>query len=194
MPRDTGRLIAELDTPRDREAEAVIAKLVRIGAPIVPDLIAAAGDPSRPRVRKWSLQALGAIADRRAARVLVGALVDERMTVRLHSVRGLGRMRHRPAARAVARLLNDPSGGVRVNAIDALIAIGVRTVAPALRRALRDPQWYVRQHACRACGVLRLEGAARALRKLEREDPRKAVRVAASEALHALGDLARRDE
>ncbi len=186
-PDDHGVLIAHLDTPSDRAAEAVIAKLVRIGAPVVPALLEAARDESRPRVRKWSLQALGAIADRRAAKVLVAALGDERMTVRLHAVRGLGRMRHRSAARALAKLLDDPSGGVRVNALDALRAVGGRSAGPRIVAALADPAWYVRQHAALACGDLGLVRAAAKLRELAARDGRKAVQTAARDALVALG-------
>lgn len=180
-------LIAALDTPSDRAAESVIAKLVKLGAGAVPSLMAAARDLEAPRIRKWSLQALGAIGDRRSGPLLVEALDDERMTVRLHAVRGLRRMRYKPAAKALARLLRDPSGGVRVNAVDALAEVGDRSVAVsrALVAALGDAQWYVRQRASAACGALGVAKAAPLLEKLAR-DPRKAVRVEAAGALAVL--------
>lgn len=176
-------LILQLDTSSDRAADRVIGRLMKLGKTAVPELLRAARDPGAPRIRKWSLQALGAIADKRAAPVLIAALRAERMTVRLHALRGLGRMRSRRSAKAVAECLRDESGGIRVNALTALIEIGDGSVGAAIKRCLSDPQWYVRQQACVACGRLGVKGAGAKLRRLAKEDPRKAVRVAASAAL-----------
>lgn len=79
-------LISKLNTQSDKAAEKVIGKLVEIGASAVPALIEAASNPKSPRVRKWALQALGAIGDKRGAPLLIEALRDERMTVRLHAL------------------------------------------------------------------------------------------------------------
>jgi HEAT repeat protein len=138
----------------DRAAGRIIAKFDRAAVPL---LMIAATDLSRPRVRKWSLQALGVIADKKAAPLLVKALKDERMTVRLHALLGLAKMKHGPAA--IRRLLKDPSGGIRVNAIDALAKLKDKASGPALIIALTDEQWYVRQHAARACGERKAEGS-----------------------------------
>ncbi|MEK7357123.1 MAG: HEAT repeat domain-containing protein [Bdellovibrionota bacterium] len=68
-------LILRLNTSSDRTAAAVIAKLVELGKPAVPRLIEAATDETKPRIRKWSLQALGAIGDARAAGLLMNSLL-----------------------------------------------------------------------------------------------------------------------
>ena len=137
-------LISKLDTSSDRTAEKVIARLVKVGAPVVPQLIQAASDLSRPRLRKWSLQALGAIGDVSAAPILIQALRDPRMTVKLHAIRGLARMGHKPGATSIRRLLADPSGGIRVNAIDALICLNAKAAASSIMTALGDEQWIFR--------------------------------------------------
>lgn len=184
MSTEIAAWIERLDTPSDRRAEAAIRALAEThGRAAVPALLKAARDPSRPRVRKWSLQALGAIGDRRAVPLLVAALEDERMSLRLHALRGLARLKPKSAVKAVARRLADESGGVRVNALQCLQAIGDRGAAPAVVRALRDPQWYVRQRAAEICGEWRVARARAALTRLAAGDERKAVREAAARAL-----------
>lgn len=121
-------LIQKLDVRGDHAAEKVIAQLKIIGKTAVPLLLAAANDESERRIQKWSLQALGAIGDKRAADVLIASLKDEHMSVRLHAVRGLGKMKLKKAATPLARLLKDKSGGIRVNALYALMAIGDKSV------------------------------------------------------------------
>ncbi len=187
MTKDkVANLILKLDTQSDKSAEKIISKLVVIGKPAVSALIKAAKDESEPRIRKWSLQALGAIADKRSGPLLLEALKDQRMTVRLHAVRGLGKMKFKKGVQAVADLLKDESGGVRVNAISALMMIGDSSAGPALQKALSDSQWYVRQNACTACGVLGIQKAKSKLKVLAKKDPKKAVREAASRAIEQI--------
>jgi len=175
MADSTESLISRLDTSSDKTAEKVIQKLVKIGRPAVSVLFKAANDLAKPRVRKWSLQALGAIGDKRAGPYLLIALKDERMTVKLHAVHGLARMNYKPAETAIIRLLNDPSGGIRVNSVDALIHLKSKKADKALIRLLNDEQWYVRQHACRACGILEISAALPSLKNLAKHETRKAV-------------------
>lgn len=150
-------LIDQLDTRGDKAAEKVIRKLARHGKRAVPGLMKAAKDTSRPFVRKWSLQALGAIGDPRAASLLITALKDERMTVRLHAV--------------------------RVGVVLALKSIGAKPVLPRLRKALEDPAWYVRQNAAVVIGELKDKASVAALKRLVENDPKKAVSNAAKAAV-----------
>jgi HEAT repeat protein len=179
-------LIQLLDTQSDRSAEKVIRQLVQVGKPAVPLLIESAKNKALPRIRKWSLQALGAIADDRATPVLTTALRDERMTVRLHALKGLGRIKSKKSIKKVAALLKDDSGGIRVNAIYALIEIGDPSAMTYIRKALSDSQWYVRQNACLACGHFKDSKAESKIRKLLTQDERLAVRIAARDALKKL--------
>lgn len=175
-----------LDTSSDKAAEKVIQTLVTIGKPAVPSLIKSAKDRKAPRIRKWSLQALGAIGDKRAAPLLIEALKDERMTVRLHAVKGLGRMKYKKGVKEIAGLLKDESGGVRVNVLYALMEIGDVSVSSQIQKTLSDPQWYVRQTAAVACGKFAIAKAKKTLSQLLKNETRKAVRVAAEEALAQL--------
>jgi HEAT repeat protein len=147
----------------------------------------AASDVSKPRIRKWSLQALGAIGNKAAAPLLIQALKDERMTVKLHAIRGLSRMKYKPAAARIRMLMSDPSGGIRVNAIDALIELEDRTVSGSvLNRSLADEKWYVRQHAAIACGKLGVKSSVSKLKLLIKNESKKAVLIAAQESLAML--------
>jgi HEAT repeat protein len=179
-------LIEKLDTSSDKAADKVIAQLTRVGKPAVPDLIKAAKNLERPRIRKWSLQALGAIADKRAAAVLVAALKDERMTVRLHALRGLARMKYKPAAKDVVKLLKDESGGIRVNAVYTLMILKASSAQPKIKKLLKDPQWYIRQTACEACGLFKDKSSKKQLADLQLSDARLAVRKAAKKALESM--------
>ncbi|WP_413574565.1 HEAT repeat domain-containing protein [Bdellovibrio sp. HCB290] len=186
MSKDFSELILALNTSSDKAAEKVIAKLVKIGKPVVGTLIEAAADMSQPRIRKWSLQALGAIGDKSAGPVLIKAFKDSRMTVKLHAVRGLGCMKYKPATKALRALLKDPSGGIRINVIDALVEIKDRSSNSAIIRSLSDEQWYVRQHAAMACEKLNIVSAVPKLKKLMKIEKRKAVLNAAAIALKSL--------
>lgn len=174
-------LINRLDTPSDRVAEVAIRLLARKGRAAVPLLVAAARDHERPRVQKWSLEALGEL--RAGASILIDSLGHPRMTVRLHAVRALGRMRHRPAVRALTKLLSDESGGIRVNVLQALTRIGKAPPIVSVLASLGDAKWYVRREACIMSGALRVRGARTKLGWLTQLDPHPAVRRAAEAAL-----------
>jgi HEAT repeat protein len=175
-------LIAKLDTPSDKAAEKVIRRLIPFRAAAVPSLLLATSGHN-PRIRKWSLQALGAIGNPRAAPALIKALKDPQMTVRLHALRGLGRMKFKPASTHIVKLLRDESGGIRVNAIQALLTIGKLPRGAAVVKSLADEQWYVRQKACLACEKFQLISAKKKIAQLAAKDPKKAVRTAAELAL-----------
>lgn len=183
---DISSLIEELNTSSDTSAEKTIAKILVLGPGAVPALLRAAKNEKAPRIRKWSLQALGAMGDKRVTAVLVEALKDDRMTVRLHALRGLGRLKMKKAATAIVKLLEDSSGGIRVNALYSLIEIGEPKVAPMIQKLLSDPQWYVRQTACVACGKFKVIRSKKVLMHLATHDSRKAVREAADQALHSM--------
>lgn len=177
------KLMLTLDTSSDRIAEGVIRDLLKQKERALPLLLQAAQNKSAPRLRKWSLQALGAIGDPKAENLLIAALADSRMTVRLHAVRGLQRMKSTKALRAVSRLIADPSGGVRSNALEFLADVGGRTMAPVVQKALLDPKWYIRQRGCVLLGKWGVPRGGTLLRKIATTDPSKAVRVAAETAL-----------
>lgn len=177
-------LIKKLDTSSDKAAEKVIQQIILEGKSAVPLLMKAAKNKEAHRIRKWSLQALGAIGDKRAAPLLVEALKEDKMTIRLHAIKGLARMNYKKAAKKIAALsVNDESGGIRVNALYALTDLGDGSVGAQILKSLSDPQWYIRQAAATACGKLKISKAKKKLLELSTKDEKKAVRVAAQEAL-----------
>lgn len=186
MKPDVTKLIQRLDTASDKKADLVIAQICQMGSPAIPELLKAAKNREAPRIRKWSLQALGALGAKRATPLLVEALLDDRMTVRLHALKGLGRIGDQRTVKKITPLLKDQSGGIRVNALYALMEIGDASVGASVISSLKDPAWYVRQTACEACGVFRLLKSKRKLSQLAKEDERKAVRKAAEAALAKL--------
>lgn len=181
-------LIEGFETRSDRAAEAVIAKLAKVGPEVTLALLKAARNPRRPFVRKWSLQALGVVGDSRARGVLIAALRDERMTVRLHAIRGLGRMGGSKAVAPLISCLADDSGGIRMNALQSLGALKAKLPPRVLLKVLEDPKWYVRQMACRLSASSVSATVGRRLRLLAERDPRQAVRTEARAALERLRD------
>jgi HEAT repeat protein len=179
-------LIQQLDTQGDLAAEKVIEKLVNFGATAVPELLIAAKNKETPRLRKWSLLALGSLKDKRAVPLLLAALDDERMTVQLQALGGLARMRYKKAAKKIAGLLKNKRGGVRGRALRTLIILNEASIAKQILPSLQDPMWYIRQEACIACGHFKIKSARLKLTNLAKNDERKAVREAAAEALAQL--------
>ena len=70
-PSQIDKLIQKLDVQGDKAAEKIILQLTKIGSSAVPALIIATKDETEPRIRKWSLQALGSIGDKRSANILI---------------------------------------------------------------------------------------------------------------------------
>lgn len=186
-------LIERLDVAGDIAAGKAILELARAGRSAVIPLLAAAADKERPRIRKWSLEALGAIGDKRALPVLTAALDDEMMNIRLHALRGLGHMRAAAAVGKIEKLVRDPSGGIRINAIHTLIKIGKKPKSSVIKNALADPQWYVQQAAAQAAGVFQLSALRPILKRISEENSRNAVRQAAKDALANLNKSGRRN-
>ena len=183
MAATLSQLILQLDTAGDIAAEQVITQLVKIGPKAIPDLIKAAQDPSKPRIRKWSLLALGTIGDLSVSPILTNALRDERMTVKLCAMQGLARMNDKSAASHIVLLLTDQSAGVRVNAIGALIKLNDAITASQIAPLLKDPMWSVRLYVCKAVKHFQLKETLKTLQNLAAHDPKTAVRNAATAAL-----------
>jgi HEAT repeat protein len=179
-------LIQKLNTAKDTSALKAIKNLQKIGPYALPALLDAAQDNSKPRIQKWSLDAIGAIADRRGVNTLLHALKDPRMTMRLHALRGLGHMNYRGAAKEIIPLLTDDSGAIRARAIATLEKLGDKQCGKYIIRSLADPLWYVQQHAAQACGTLKLRTAQPKLRKLASATKRTAVKKAIVTALNSL--------
>lgn len=179
-------LIGMLDDPETVCRFAVKDALLRIGAPVVPeltrhlstspegrlhdalDVATGVADPGLleaalrhgrspdPDIRAKSARLLTAIGGRRAVERLTELLEDEAATVRAAAAAGVGRLGHWHAASALHARLADRSWDVRLSAATALRSLG----APGqllLRRALAHPDPFARDMARH---VLGLPGAA----------------------------------
>ncbi|MBE7466570.1 MAG: HEAT repeat domain-containing protein [Planctomycetes bacterium] len=191
MPRaatvdEINRLIDSLDAEGERKPLKAVQKVREAGPRVVAPLMKRFEAAKRPRLRRWIVNALGALGDRRALPLLKRAVRDPHMSVRLHAMEALERFNDPKLAATMLTLLNDESGGIRVRTIDALRRMNSYQSIPALRAlASSDEKWYVRQASAVALGEL---GARQARPELEalRAYPRKAVQQAACAALTRL--------
>lgn len=120
---------------RNSAAEA----LVRLGTAAVPALLGRTGDPD-PELRKFVIDVLGEIGDRRTVPALVGAIADGETNVRTSAAEALGKIGDE---RAVASLLAVLEGGdlwFQHAALSALGRIGRPLPRPLLARLVDHPQ------------------------------------------------------
>jgi HEAT repeat protein len=120
---------------RNSAAEA----LVRLGTAAVPALLGRTGDPD-PELRKFVIDVLGEIGDRRTVPALVGAIADGETNVRTSAAEALGKIGDE---RAVASLLAVLEGGdlwFQHAALSALGRIGRPLPRPLLTRLVDHPQ------------------------------------------------------
>ncbi len=164
-PKEIASLIEKLKTNDEREIDAAIEKLVKIGEPAIPALIEAL----RYRnllVRQSAAEALRRIGDR-AIPALVKAFNDSDVKLRRNAVNVLNKIigdgsKHlfkesSEAKTAVAQLillLKDFDRNVRRSAADALGSIGIeaKTAVPQLIPLLKDSDAGVRSSVADALG------------------------------------------
>jgi len=167
-------------------------------------------------VRLASIRGLAAVADRRAAEVMIEALaagyveperVIERLAnrwavptilaelastsstpaVRAALTRSLGIVGDPSVETALRFMLRTGSAEERVGAARALGTAGTLAAAPDLEAALTASEWPVRVQAARSLGLLEVEHAVPAL-AMSLSDDAWWVRSAAAEALASLGE------
>lgn len=138
-PEDIARLIELFQFPVPAANRSASARLVEIGAPAVPQLIAALGSWDN----KTYNQAMAALQKIREPAVgpLVEALAGDELYIRLHARELLMRLHAREAAGLEARLLDAldaPLGIERASAASALGELEIKAAVPGLMRALED--------------------------------------------------------
>ncbi|MDD5436422.1 MAG: HEAT repeat domain-containing protein, partial [Candidatus Omnitrophica bacterium] len=140
-------LVRNLRTADRDDRDYVKASLIKAGAPIVPDLIAALED-SYTYVRTAIADILGEIKDPRAIPCLVRLLEDSQDEVRLRAAKALQGMAWKPAAGS--------ENIVYLSALkswDNLVEIG-KPAIPRLIDLLRDENPYIRESAVIALGKI----------------------------------------
>jgi HEAT repeat protein len=123
---------------------SAIEALVQIGGPAVNPLLAGLGTPD-PDVRKFIVDILGDLRDRRAVQALINRLDDGDENIRVASAEALGKIRDPLAVDALLACLARPGQGwLGYAAAEALGAIGdERALSPLLtalgNSSLREP-------------------------------------------------------
>jgi HEAT repeat protein len=96
--------------------------------------------------RRYSIDALGKIGDKRAVTPLIDALLDPHWVVRSKAAEALGRIGDERATTALAAASKDDDWRVRYEAVRALGNVGPDAITP-LREALRDSAFLVSSEA-----------------------------------------------
>ena len=129
--------LADGENPGRRNA--ALETLVRLGAAVLPGLLAASADPD-PDVRKQVVDALAGIAEGAAAARLVELLADPDPNVRGAAADALGAVGRADTAAPLARAVaGDPERLVRLSALRALLRLEAAPPLDDLEAALSDP-------------------------------------------------------
>jgi HEAT repeat protein len=156
--------------------------LGKIGEPAVLPLIKALVTSLDPRIRIYSIKALGQTRDRRALRHLIDSLYDRSRAVRTYAAIALGKLGDEAAVVPLVQALDDRGYYVPYCAVGAIGKIRSETAVEPLLEALQNPDENVRAFAAEALGELGSEKAVPALNEAL-NDKRRNVREKATEAL-----------
>jgi cyclophilin family peptidyl-prolyl cis-trans isomerase/HEAT repeat protein len=142
-------------------------------------------------VRAALARSLGELGDDMSVGILHAMLQEEDASALPAVLEALQRARGRDSLSTLTRHLEHPSLGVRVAAAEGLAALEAKGVEGPLldswRRGLGDGELEARLAVVAALRALDGEDAQAALVEIARDDPSRAVRVRAGEALGALG-------
>jgi len=189
-PKEIASLIEKLKTNDERELDAAIKKLGKIGEPAIPALMKALQDKNL-LVRRSAAEALKQIG-RPAIPALAKALKNSDANVRTMAAGALGSIgaEAKTALPQLVPLLQDSDADVRSNAAEALGGIGAeaKTALPQLVPLLKDSDADVRSNAAEALGRIGAE-AKTALPQLVPllQDSAPKVRSSVAEALGRIG-------
>jgi HEAT repeat protein len=164
--QEINSLIKKLKTNDEKELDATIEKLVKIGEPAIPALIEALREENL-LVRRSAAEALRKIGDR-SIPALVKALKDSDVKVRRNAINLLiiinygwsgSSSQAKTAVPQLIFLLKDSDPDLRRSAADALENIGpeAKTAVPQLILLLKDSDADVRRSAARALGNMGAE-------------------------------------
>lgn len=179
------------------EQKRMEAAIDRIAAAIAPDLVALVGHRD-PTVRGLALTALARSRATEVAPTLIAAIDDSEASVRRAAMEAAAeRAASHPdeaagLARVIAERLTAEAWDERRDAADVLGRFGSHADAGALVTALADSNDFVREKAAASLGRLGARAAVEPLADIAGNDAVPEVRIAAIEALAAIGDPAAR--
>ena len=167
---------------------AAIGALNSIGHPDMPQRIVAMLTDADARTRESAVRIAGYFGYRETSDQLLAAAVgDTDEPVRRAAIEHLPYLDDPRVVQVLETAMQAESARTRVSAIRAVARLDDPAAAAALRRALDDPDSWVRYHAIRGLGRRRDPGTAEALVRLADEDRATPVRIAAVEAVGAIG-------
>jgi HEAT repeat protein len=186
-PRAFEPLLDLLGHPEAPVRQAVIAALNSIGHPAMAAHIEPLLRDARPHVRESAVRIAGYFGYRTCAEDLLACCHDRDPGVRRAAIEHLAFLDDDRAPPTLRHALTDASPLIRVAAVQALGRLDAAHVDDALAGALHDSDSWVRYFAARALGDRAHQPSVQALMALAHDDPVGHVRIAALDALGALG-------
>ena len=154
-PKITAALTAALKDEDGDVRQQALSTLVRMGAALPPDTIAAMLKDKSSDVRQHAIYALGRQRDPKNVSLLTEALKDPDAEVRQRAVWALGQMRDSRTVDPLIAALKDADPEVRQQAAHSLGVLRDARATDALIALLKDPNADVRQQAVFALGQIR---------------------------------------
>lgn len=181
-------LLGQLDHPQAAVRQAVVGALNSIGHPDMLDRVRPLLRHRSLRVREGAVKVAGYLGCADCLDELIDLARRDDEPVRRAAIEQLAQLEHPRARAAVAEALNSGSSGVRAAAARALSHFDGGDALPLLLAACDDADPWVRYFAARSLGQHRLPSAVPTLVALSTHDAVPPVRIAAMEALAAIGD------
>lgn len=181
-------LDALFDLLREPDAavrHAAIGALNSLGHPETPHRVASLLRGDDPRGRESAVRIAGYFGYPEYVDEVLARCDDPEEAVRRAAVEQFPHLKAEAALDRLVRSLTADQPRVRAAAAGALA--DVEGAGPALTAALRDPDLWVRYFAARSLGAQRYEPAFEALEAAASSDPVAHVRIAAAEAIGAIG-------
>jgi len=133
---------------------AAVEVLARLGRPAVVDLLLVALQDQDEEVRLESVEALGALADRRAVAPLRARYpAEDDSAVRYEILTTLGRIGDPGTVEFLVAETGDADRYVRMWAMDALCVMRAPPASERVVALVRDPDLYVRRQVLTSCGT-----------------------------------------
>lgn len=183
-------LVAHLDHHHAAVRQAAVASLNSLAHPDLPGRVRALLDDDSPRVRESAVRIAGYFGFTECVERVIALCMDEDEGVRRAAVEQLAHLDDARALATLVEVLRSGSTGVRAAAARGLAHLDAPAALAPVLSALADPDPWVRYYAARSAGHLRLGGAVAALCRVATTDDVAPARIAAIEALGAIGQPA----
>lgn len=186
-PRAFEPLLARLDHDHAAVRQSAVASLNSLAHPDLPRRVRALLEHPSPRVRESAARIGGYFGFAECVEPVMALARDEDEGVRRAAVEQLAHLDDPRAFELLVGALRSGSAGVRGAAARGLAHLDATAALDPVRVALEDTDPWVRYYGARSAGHLRLAGAASALCVVATTDDVSPARIAAIEALGAIG-------